>query len=368
MGDLVIPHSKPTIGLEEERAVVEVLRSKEIAQGRKVEEFEQKFAAYIRMTYGVATSSGLAALHLALISLEVKEGDEVILPSYVCEALLDAVLYLQARPIIVDVELETGNISAYCIKKNITPRTKAIIVPHMFGFPASLGDIIDLGIPVVEDCAHSIGALYQNKKLGSFGKISVFSFYATKMLSTGEGGMIVTNEFDIAEKVRDLKAYGGKSEFIIRYNYKMTDIGAAMGLIQLSELESFINKRIRLAHQYNSILAGNGRFVLPKVEFEEGLRPVFYRYTVRALDQNADGIRGLMKERNIICGHGVSNPLHRLLGLNQKEFPNAERLSREVISLPLYPSLTEEQVKHIAETFISVVAGYNAKPKEGLFT
>lgn len=350
----VIPHSKPTLGKEEEEAVIEVIRSGQIAQGKRVAQFESMMADYVGRRYAIAVNSGLAALHLSLIALDIKESDEVILPSYTCDALLNAVLYCRAQPKVVDVEYETGNISPDEVEKNITARTKAIIVPHSFGFPARIDQIVGLGIPVIEDCAVSIGAKYKNKKVGSFGVISVCSFYATKMLTTGEGGMILTDDEGITALVRELRDYTGHSEFKVRYNYKMTDIAAAMGIVQLKKLDSFIKKRILLAERYTTLLRKYPDLILPDYDRNE-MSPVFYRYIVKVPGRDVERVRSIMKEKGIFCGRAVLQPLHRLLGLSCERYPNSEKLAQDVISLPIYPSLSEEDVEYIAGEFINTL-------------
>jgi len=354
MGNKIIIHSKPTLGKDEETAVVKVIRSGQITQGKKVAQFERVMASYIGKKYAIAVNSGLSALHLSLIALGIKKDDEVILPSYTCDALLNAVLYLDAKPEIVDVNYSDGNISPIEIKRKITSKTKAIIVPHCLGFPAEIDSIIKLGIPVIEDCAVSIGAKYKSKMVGSFGKISVFSFYATKMLTTGEGGMILTNDKKIADIVRELRDYTKHAKFRIRYNYKMTDIEAAMGIVQLRKLNFFIKKRFLLAKKYTDLLKECHGIVLPIYNKKE-IKPVFYRYIVKLLNHNPNKIRRIMRKKGIVCGLGVLKPLHQLLRLSPKHYPVSEKLTREVISLPIYPSLTEKDIKYIVRRFINAL-------------
>jgi perosamine synthetase len=184
----MIPHSKVFFDEADLAVVAKVLRSGHLAQGRHVLSLEQKAASFIEVRHAVAVSSGTAALHLSLRALGVDEGSEVILPSYVCTAPLNAVKYVRATPVLVDIDPATYNITAETIIKARSNRTRAIIVPHMFGLPADIDPIISLGIPVIEDCAHSIGARYRGRLTGSIGLLSVFSFYATKMLGAGEGG------------------------------------------------------------------------------------------------------------------------------------------------------------------------------------
>jgi len=355
MGDKVIYHSKPTIGTEEEEAVLKVIKSGQLAQGPKVLEFENLVASYIGKKYAIAVSSGLAALHLSLIGLNINEDDEVILPSYTCDALLQAVLYIGAKPVIVDVNYEDMNISFDGALRVISDRTKAIIIPHTFGFPADLNDFLNLNISIIEDCAVAIGGSYKSRKLGSFGEVSVFSFYATKMMATGEGGMILTDDDKIADKVRELRDYTKHTTFKIRYNYKMTDIEAALGICQIKKLDQFIEKRKVLFDRYMELLKDRDDIVLPYYNYEEGTIPAFYRFIIKLPGYNINRVIEAMKNRGIICGRGVLQPLHRLLRLNYINYLNSERLSKEVISLPLYPSLDIGEVDYLVECLLETL-------------
>ncbi|MGC9310396.1 MAG: DegT/DnrJ/EryC1/StrS family aminotransferase, partial [Candidatus Aenigmatarchaeota archaeon] len=187
-----VPHSRPTINEEDILCVASNLRSGKIATGGEVGVFEKEMSDYIGALGGVAVNSGTSALFLALKALEVKNGDEVILPSYVCASVLSAVNSTGAKPVLADIENEGYNICPKSAAEKITARTKSIIVPHMFGAPAGLEELLELKVPVIEDCAQSAGASYNGKKLGSFGAMSIFSFYATKVLTTGHGGMVLT--------------------------------------------------------------------------------------------------------------------------------------------------------------------------------
>ena len=197
---IVIPHSRPSLDRGDVSSVSEVIRSGQIAQGEVVGEFEKKVAKYIGVNGAVATSTGTSALHLSLLAMGIKKGDHIAIPSFVCSALLNVVKYVGAHPILVDVDQETYNIDIHDLKKKIKKTTKAIILPHQFGLPADIDEVMSLGVPVIEDCAQAIGAVYKGKKTGSFGSLSCFSFYATKVLSTGEGGMIVSNSKKFVKK------------------------------------------------------------------------------------------------------------------------------------------------------------------------
>ncbi len=352
----MIPHSKLTFDETDYKAVMEVMRSGYISQGEKVKEFEKKLASYIGVKGGVAASSGTSALHLALIALGIKEGDEVILPTYVCTAPLNAIYYTGAKPVIVDITGDDFNLSIREIKKKLTDRTKAIIVVHMFGHPADMDEIVNIGVPVIEDCAHSIGAGYKKteyqsiraseyQKVGSFGALSIFSFYVTKMLASGEGGMVLSNDEKLLSKINDLRDYDKKDDFKVRFNYKMTDIEAALGLNQLKKLPVFIKRRREIARKYDKAFSGS--FNTPSNLRES----VFYRYVMR-LKGDVEIYINELTNRGVECKKPVYKPLHRYFGL--LDFPVAERIYKSAISIPIYPALTDGEVNFIIETITTV--------------
>jgi len=337
-----ILHSRPSIGKEEIEEVKKILLSGHIAQGKKVKEFEEKLSEFIGVKGTVVLNSGSSALHLSLISLGIKNGDEVILPSYVCSSVLNSIYYVGAKPILCDIGEKDFNISPQEIKKKINKKTKAIIVPHMFGNPCDLEEILSFDIPVIEDCAHSIGASYKGKKVGSFGKISVFSFYATKMLGCGEGGAVASNDTKILDIVKDLREYDEKQTYKIRYNYKLTDILAGIGIVQLKKLPSFISKRKKIADKYSKNFS-KYKLVLPVLEKDK--ENVFYRYIVKV--ENLDMVLKEFKKNGIICKMPVFKPLHRYFNL--KGFPNTENAYKTAVSIPIYPFLSSEEIGYIIE-------------------
>jgi perosamine synthetase len=349
-----ITHSKPFISQEDIESVSKQVASKMHATGLKTEEFEEKFRDFLNVKYAKATSSGTAALHLALLSLGVKQGDEIIIPSYVCQAVLNAVNYIRAKPVLVDIQedfLNKGhNISAETIKPSITKKTKVIIVPHMFGVPADIDKILELKIPVIEDCAQSLGAEYKGKKVGSIGHIGIFSFYATKVISTGQGGMIVTNSKKIADKIEDLTRYDKKENYSIGYNYGLSDIQSALGISQLGKLKEFIKKRNEIKDKYDKLLQGKFRInKIPKGAFA-------FRYVIQL--ENKEQRRLLQKrlrEKNIIAEQPVFKPLHRYLGLDKNNFKNTESAHDKTISIPCYPAMRDEEVKRV----ISIIENIN---------
>ncbi len=231
-----VPHSRPTIKEEEIYAVVSNLRSGQIASGNEVELFEKDMSRYIGVLDGVAVNSGTNALYLALKALDIKPGDEVLLPTYVCASVLSAVNYTGATPVLADID-EGYNLAPESAGKKISDKTKAVIVPHMFGCPADMDGIMELNIPIIEDCAQSIGAVYKGKKLGSFGDLSIFSFFATKMMTTGHGGMVLTDSPELLKKLEDLTTYDEREEYGIAYNFELTDFQAAKPRSQLNRLD-----------------------------------------------------------------------------------------------------------------------------------
>ncbi|MBW2594478.1 MAG: DegT/DnrJ/EryC1/StrS family aminotransferase [Deltaproteobacteria bacterium] len=337
----MIAHSKPTLDVDDYRSVMDVLKSGQLVQGEQVARFEEGISSFVGVKSGVAVSSGTAALHLSLIALGAGKGDEVIVPSYVCSALLNAVMYVNAVPVVADIDRSTFNIDIDDLKKRITKRTKAIIVPHMFGLAADIDEIVSLGIPVIEDCAQSIGAKYQGRYTGSFGVCSIFSFYATKMLSTGEGGMILSDDDRLAGIARDLRDYDEKDGYSIRYNYKMTDMQAALGISQLKKLPSFIERRKEVAGLYNEALQKMA-FPIPMVQ--EGREHIYYRY-VLSLDDSSGFVEEMLK-LGVGCRRPIFKPLHEYLGLSG--YSGTEEAMARAVSIPLYPSLSDEEARKIA--------------------
>lgn len=337
----VIPHSRPWITNSDIEAVTSVLKSGQISQGPVVSEFESKLASTIGKKHAVATSSGTAALHLALLALEVKEGDEVILPSFVCTAVLNAVNYTGAAPRIVDIDPLTFNISVPSVEKAITGNTKAVIVPHMFGFPAKIDKLLELGIPVIEDCAQSVGTEFVGRPTGSFGLLSVFSFYGTKVLTSGEGGMVLGDSDVLISRVKDLRDYDNKKNYVLRFNYKMTDLQAALGLSQLSRLNVFVQQRQKIASFYFEKFK-ECPFSLP-YRGDKG-EHIYYRFVVKTTENISLYIEKLHAKK-IMCQRPVFSPLH--VYLNLSGFPHTNEAWKKTISIPLYPSLTEREVDRI---------------------
>ncbi len=335
-----MPHSRPTVDEADVRAVAAVLRSGQLAQGEVTRRFEQAVARVLGVRDGVATSSGTAALHLALLALGVGRGDEVILPSYTCAALLHAVRYVGATPKLVDLEPDGYNLCPAEVRRRVTRRTRAVVVPHMFGVPANLEALSGLGVPVVEDVAQALGATVRGRPVGSFGTVAVCSFYATKVITTGEGGMLLSDSEVVLRRAREMRDYDGRPDHRTRFNYKMTDFQAALGLSQLAKLGEFLERRRWLAGRYTAALEALG---VPAQPPPPGRTPIYYRYVVRVPD--AAGVAARMRELGVECKPPVFRPLHRYLGLGG--FPRTEEAHRTALSVPLYPSLSEVEVQRV---------------------
>jgi perosamine synthetase len=348
MGQIKIPHSRPTIGENEVRSVSKVMLSGQIAQGEMVEKLETNLREYFGVKGAVLTNSGTSALHLGLIAMGVGSGDEVLLPSYVCTAPLNAIYMAGALPVLCDIELRNFNISRESMDSRLSDKTKAVIVPHMFGNVADIDKISEPGIKVIEDCAHSAGALYSGCKAGSMGEFSIISFYANKMIAAGEGGAVLSNNEELLESVKDMRDYDEKEEYKLRFNYKMTDIQAAVGIEQLSRLDGFINRRKALAAGYQRAFK-NIDVICPEWEFDH----VFYRYVIR-IRKNVSEVMDRLREKNIIAAKPVYKPLHRYFE-TRAGFKRTDEVYATSLSLPIYPDLSDEAQKVVIEAVIGVI-------------
>ena len=344
----MIPHSRPSIEAADIRAATEVLQSHQIAQGGAVEQFERGMAAYFGLPGGVAVTSGTAALEVAIRALRIGSGDEVLLPSYVCAAPLLAIQRVGAIPRLVDIDLDTFNIDPSAAHQAMTPKIKAIIVPHLFGLSANLTELEALGVPIIEDCAQTLGATEQGRPVGSVGMITVCSFYATKLLCAGEGGMVLSKDESLLERARRLREYDETPSLHPgSTNLKITNLQAAIGLAQLERLKSFLERRRWLAEEYRTALSSVG-LVLPAVP--PGHTHTYYRFVVRlpnlasSIDELHD-IIGRFEARGIQCRKPVFRSLHRYLELDGFRF--SEEAERTALSIPLFPSLTDEDTAQI---------------------
>lgn len=356
-----IQHNKPCVDEQELEALKKVIASNYLAQGSKVQQFEEVFADYLKMPYTVATNSGASALHLVLLALGVKKDDEVIVPTFVCTALLNAINYVGATPVIADINLETYGLSFEDTQKRITTKTKAIIIPYMFGIVFDIERFKTLKIPIIEDCAQALGAERNSKKVGSFGDMSIFSFYATKMITTGQGGMVASSQKEYIDVIRDLIHYDCRDDYKVRYNYQMTDLQASIGISQLKKLPLFLSRRRKISQQYHTILKN----ILQKTKKQDILNDMplseenaHYRYIIR-LKTNVEKYITLFKKYGVEAKDMSDDYcfLHRYLELDPKQYPHAEALHHHLLSLPLYPALTDAEVKNIVNTLENIFGG-----------
>lgn len=345
----IIPHSQPLLGQAETKRVAEVIASGQLAQGKMVAEFETAFAKYMGVKNALAVSSGTAALHLVLAAMDIGAGDEVIMPSFVCTALLNAVSYVGAVPVIADIDPVSYNIDPVDTQKRITERTRAIIVPHMFGLAADLKTLLAHGIPIIEDCAQATGGSYEGRSLGTLGHAAVYSFYATKVMTTGEGGMIITGSRQLYERIHDLRDYDNRDVYRMRYNYKMTDLQAAVGLEQLEKLTDFIDRRREIAARYHQSLID-----LPVRLPPESSGHIYFRYVMDAGRDVSAWITEL-KQRGVACTRPVYKPLHRYLAL--KGYPRTDHAWNNSLSIPIFPALTDTQAETVSSMLRNLFKG-----------
>jgi len=350
----MIPIAKPLMGEEEKQAIVAVLESGMLAQGPKVEEFERAFAAMCGVRHAVATSSGTTALHLALLAHGIDSGDEVVTSPFTFIASANCILFVGAKPVFVDIDECSYNIDPSLVEARITPRTKAIMPVHLFGNPCDMEAIMAIatrhGLVVIEDAAQAHGASINGKKVGSFGT-GCFSFYPTKNMTTAEGGMVTSDDDQVAERVRLLRNHGMKRRYYhdcLGYNFRMTDLQAALGLAQLAKLEVFNEKRIANARYLTEHL----RDVVITPQVKEGYRHVFHQYTIR-VKGDRDKIIEQLGKRGIGTGIYYPLPVHKQSIYQELGYtdclPVAEAMSREVLALPVHPALARDDLDRIVQ-------------------
>ena len=358
VSEIKVPIAKPIIGDKEIENVVEVLKSGMIAQGPKVEEFEQKFAEWVGAEYGIAVNSGTAALHVALLACGIGEGDEVITTPFTFIASGNSILYTGARPVFADIDMKTYTLNPDSIEDLITEKTKAIMPVQLYGQSADMDRINEIaekyGLIVIEDAAQAHGAAYNGQKVGSIGDMSCFSFYPTKNMTTSEGGIITTDDDELAEKARIFRAHGATVRYhhdAIGYNFRMTDISAAIGLAQLENIDEFNEKRIANAAYLNEGLKDVDGVITPYCA--DGSKHVYHQYTIRVEKGDRDDWVDIIND----CGVGTgihypiplyNQPIYRALGI-EGNCPNAELAADNVISLPVHPSLSKEDLDIVIE-------------------
>ena len=358
----MIPISTPSLGEEELSNVTDAVSSGWISsQGKFIPEFEDMFAQYCGTRYGIATSSGTTALHLALVALGIGPGDEVIVPTLTFIATANAVTYTGAKPVFVDSTSDYWGIDPEKIEDAITLRTKAIIPVHLYGHPCDMDAILGIAgiysLYVIEDCAEAHGAEYKDRKVGSFGDISCFSYFANKMITTGEGGMCLTNNTKLFNKMRILRDHGMSPQRrywhdVVGFNYRMTNMQAAIGVAQMAKLDGFIEKKRQIAKWYAERLDGVSGIVLPNEM--PWAKNVYWLYTI--LVEGRDELMEYLKSEGI-DSRPAFYPINMMPPyLTEESFPEAERISRLGISLPSGVNLTNGEVSRVSSAVLKWMA------------
>jgi dTDP-4-amino-4,6-dideoxygalactose transaminase len=376
-----LPFHVPVIAEDEIQAAVETLRSGWLTTGARAKQFEEDFARYVGSQHAVAVNSGTAALHLALDAVGVKEGDEVLVPTMTFAASAEVVLYFKAKPVLVDCRRDTMNIDPDQIEKAITAKTKAIMPVHIGGQPCDMDRILDIAkvrnMKVIEDAAHALPTRYQGQMVGTIGDITCFSFYATKTITTGEGGMATTENPEWAERMRIMSLHGISHDAWKRYTaegtwyyeimypgykYNLTDVAAALGIQQLKKCDQFWELRRRCAAWYNE-----GFKDVPEVSAPYVAPDVQHAWHLYVIQLNLEQLRisrhefiELLKKENIGTSvHFIPLHLHPYyrdtFGYRPEDFPAASAVFERIISLPIYPKMTEADVQRVIDTVRALV-------------
>lgn len=366
-----VPYFVPWITSEDKKSVLKSFKQQWLTNGPMLIKFEDGIKKFIRTKYAIGVGSATHALHLSVKSLGIKTNDEVIVPTFTFAATANAVSYCDAKPILVDVDPRTFNISPEMIRKKITKKTKAIIVVHYGGQSCNMDEIISIAkkfnLFIIEDCAHALGSIYKNKKCGSIGNTGCFSFYPTKIITTGEGGMITTNNSKLFEKLKILKSQGmnilpidREKSSLWRYdiidlgfNYRIDEIRSSLGISQLKRVTKINQMRIKIAKKYDSLLQKIKGITIPVVD--PNRNHIYHLYTIK-IEKNYHLTRDELFKKLHKAGIGTSvqyYPLHLMSynkGKYQKsDFPVANKLKDQVLSLPIFPTMSTKQVEYVCK-------------------
>jgi perosamine synthetase len=361
-----IPYANPYIDEEDVEAVAKAVREKRLSQGEYVETFERKFADYLGCDYALATMNGTSALHLAVCALGLGKGDEVIVPSFTFVASANCILYVGAKPIFVDIDEKSLNMDPAKVEEVVSKKTKAIIVVHYGGQTADMDPILEIagnkGIHVIEDASEAHGATYKGREAGSMGDVSCFSFYPNKNMTTGEGGMLVTSNKQVAEKARILRSHGQDSRFhhiMLGFNYKMMDMQAALGLVQFKRLNQVIQMKKEAAAYYDFLLSGIDEIELPYVMPNASHTYMFYTIKLKGesiRDRIKQHLADLYVETTIAFPPVHLQPFYKsMFGYKEGDLPVTEECAKRVLSLPMYSHLQREDQQFIVKSIKEVL-------------
>ncbi len=383
--DKLLPYGHQWIDEDDIAAVIEVLRSDWITQGPKVSEFEEKFADYVNAKFAVAVSSGTAALHTACFAAQIEKGDEAITTPITFAASANCVLYQGGTPVFVDIDADTLNIDPEEIKKKITKKTKALIPVDFTGRPADLENILQIAkdnkLIIIEDASHALGATYKDSKIGSISDMTIFSFHPVKHITTGEGGMVTTNNKEYYERLKLFRTHGitkDKDKLLnydgpwyyemqeLGYNYRLTDFQCALGLGQLKKIDKFIQRRREIVKKYNSEFKNIPEIKIPEINPADS-NPVWHIYMIQLnLDKLKEGRREIfeaLRAENIgVNVHYI--PVHlqpyyqKRFGYRQSDFPRAENYYSRAITLPVFPKMTEKDIDDVVVAVKKVINYY----------
>ncbi|RCW48202.1 UDP-4-amino-4,6-dideoxy-N-acetyl-beta-L-altrosamine transaminase [Halanaerobium sp. MA284_MarDTE_T2] len=384
MSNEFIPYGSQWIDKHDIEAVVETLKSDYLTTGPKIKEFENKFADYVDAKYAVAVANGTAALHAAAYVAGIKKGDEVVTTPLTFAATANSVLYQNATPVFADINPKTYNIDPESIKEKITNKTKAIIPVHYTGQPCEMDEIKEIAarndLIIIEDGAHAVGATYKDQKIGSIGDLTTFSFHPVKNMTTGEGGMITTDSKELYNKLMKFRTHGitkDESEYLnssdgpwyheqqeLGYNYRITDIQAALGITQLEKLDKFLARRIEIVNRYNNEFKDIEGLIIP--EQLENTNSAWHIYVLQLklekLTADRKEIFNALREKNLgVNVHYIPvyfHPYYQSLGYQKGICPKVEKLYERIITIPLYPKMNDQQVDEVIKRIKSIINKY----------
>lgn len=350
----MIQHNKPCFDTQDEQAVIAALQSGYVAEGKEVEGLEIELASYVGCRRGVLVNSGTTALYLALRSINIGKEDEVVLPTYVCSALLNAIFMIGAKPCLVDVNEDDFNINWDKVAAIISPNTKAIIVPHIHGMPSALPGETFHDIPIIEDCATALGSYIRSSEgfrihVGNTAKVSILSFYASKFCAMGYGGFVISNQDNITDSIFNYREFDCVEEYEPRFNFQVSDLNAALGRSQLRKVDTFLRKRKEIRDKYDVVFDAKG---IKRQESSIDCEYNNYRYIIRLNAKEVEKFSSYLLDKGIkaIIPIETYELLHNYLKLSKNDFEIAENIAKTTLSIPIYPALTDREVDYIVET------------------